>query len=69
MRSYDIEYQAFRREWLHRLRNMDPDDLVCELGIDTDTLIDALWFQIEQHIEKEYEYGEDEDCDEEDLGY
>lgn len=64
MRSYDTEYQAFRREWLHRLRNMDPDDLVSELGIDTDTLIDALWFQIEQHIAKEYDNGDEEDEDE-----
>ena len=67
MRNYDTEYQAFRREWLHRFSNMDPDELVCELGIDTDTLMDAIWFKVEEYIEKEYEYygeeveGEDED--------
>lgn len=63
MRRYDTEYQAFRREWLHRLSNMDPDELVCELGIDTDTLMDAIWFKIEEYIEKEYEYDQ-KDCDE-----
>ena len=61
MRRYDTDYQAFRREWLHRFSNMDPDDLVCELDIDTDTLMDVLWFKIEQHIEKEYEYYEDDE--------
>ena len=62
MRSYDTDFQSYRREWLHRLSNMDPDDIICELGIETDTLIDRLWFEIEEFIQKEYEYyGDDED--------
>jgi hypothetical protein len=66
MKGYDTDFQAFRREWLHRFSNMDPDDLICELDIDTDTLMDVLWLQIETHIAKEYEAYEDdeesEDC-------
>lgn len=60
MKSYDLDFQAFRRDWLHRFKNMDPDDLICELAIDTDTLMDALWLQIERHIEQEYTNDEDE---------
>ena len=60
-RGYDTDYQAFRRDWLHKLSNMDPDDIICELGIDTDNLIDALWLHIERFISKEYEdYGNEE---------
>jgi len=67
MKGYDTEFQAFRRDWLHRFSNMDPYDLVCELDIDTDTLMDVLWFKIEQHIAKEYDYYEDENEDDEDC--
>ena len=47
---------------------MDPDYLVDALGVDTDTLMDLLWRQIEEHIEttyeEEFDYGdeESEDC-------
>lgn len=65
MARYDIKFQAYRRQELHRLRNLDPDDIVSELNIETDNLIDRLWEEIEDYIElnyeKEIEYGEDEE--------
>ena len=60
MKSYDVRFQAFRREHLHRFANMDPDDIVCELGIDTDTLMEALWLNIEQYISQEYTDDDDQ---------
>jgi len=47
---------------------MDPDDIVCELDIDTDTLCDALWFKIEEYIETKYEEDlyEDEESEDDD---
>jgi len=39
---------------------MDPDDIVCELGIDTDTLMEALWLNIEQYISQEYTDDDDQ---------
>lgn len=68
MPKFDTQYQAYRRDKLHEFRNMDPDYLVDALGIDTDTLMDLLWRQIEEHIEttyeEEFDYGdeESEDC-------
>jgi hypothetical protein len=60
MPKFDTTYQAFRRDRLHVFRNMDPDDIVCELGIDTDTLMDALWFKIEEYIQQEYDNDNEE---------
>jgi hypothetical protein len=42
---------------------MDPDDLVDELAIDTDTLIEALWIKIESYIQQEYENENEDDCE------
>ena len=67
MPRFDTKFQAFRRDKLHMFRNMDPDSIVCELEIDTDVLVDRLWFEIEQHIEKEYEYYEAESDEEGDC--
>jgi hypothetical protein len=64
MPKFDIEYQAFRREQLHRIRNMDPDVLVAELDINTDTLMNVLWEEIEQHIEDNYNDDQENDDDE-----
>jgi hypothetical protein len=63
---YDTDYQAFRANLLSTLRNMDPDDLVDTLAIDTDTLISALWIKIEDYIQQEYEdeHSEDDDYEE-----
>ena len=68
MHKYDTDFQAFRRYWLQRFTNMDPDDIVCELDIDTDTLCDALWFKIEEYIETKYEEDlyEDEESEDDD---
>ena len=67
MPRFDTNYQAFRRECLHRFSNMDPDDIVCELDVSTDLLVDVLWFKIEEWIETKYEeeygYGEEETDD------
>jgi len=57
--QFDTDYQAFRRDKLHMFRNMDPDDIIYELGVDTDTLMDALWFKIEEYIQQEYNYDGD----------
>jgi hypothetical protein len=62
---YDTEYQAFRRAELHKLKNMDPDDIVCELKLETEDIIDKFWETVETYIEENY-YGEEEDSDEED---
>lgn len=70
MPKFDLKYQAYRREQLHIFRNMDPDDIVAELDIDTDTLMDRLWKELEQHIEENYndeEEGEDRYYPEEDC--
>jgi len=61
MPKFDIDYQAFRREQLHKLRNMDPDMLVAELDVNTDTLIDVLWEQVEIYIEENYDDNEEND--------
>jgi len=60
MVKFDTDYQAYRKDTLHRLRNMDPDELVDELAIDTDSLISALKDDIELYIEETY-YGDNED--------
>ena len=52
---------------MHRLSNMDPDDIICELAIDTDTLMDRLWEEIEEYIARAYDDEEEDlDDDEED---
>lgn len=58
MTGYDTEFQAYRRNELHKYKNMDPDDLVCELDIQTDELIDKFWEKIEITIEENY-YGDE----------
>ena len=63
--KYDTDFQAFRRDRLRFLSDMDPYDLVCELDIPTPVLIDRLWDFVELYIEKEYFTEEDlEDMDE-----
>ena len=66
MTRYDTGYQAHRRAELHKLRNMDPDDIVSELKLETDELIDKFWEKVETYIEENY-YG-DKDKDEDDEG-
>jgi hypothetical protein len=63
MARYDIEYQAFRREQLHQLRNMDPDVLVAELDLSTDALVDVLWEWVEQYIEEKYDGDQEDEYD------
>lgn len=65
MPRFDIEYQAYRREQLHKLRNMDPDVLVSELDVSTETLIDVLWETVENYIEENYDGDEEESSDDE----
>lgn len=65
MPRYDIDYQAYRREQLHKLRNMDPDMLVAELNASTDELMDVLWEHVEHYIEENYDGNEEENNEEE----
>ena len=71
MSKFDTHYQAFRRDQLHKLSNMDSDDIIYELGVETDLLMDVLWFRIEEYIqtkyEEEYGYGEEKKVDEDDF--
>lgn len=60
MTSYDTKFQAFRRAELHKLSNMDPDDLVAELKLETDEIIDKFWETIEYYIEENY-YGDEKE--------
>lgn len=66
MTRYDTEYQAFRRAELHKLRNRDPDDLVCELELETEDIIDKFWETVETYIERNYYGDHDESAAEED---
>lgn len=68
MPKFDTTYQAYRREQLHRFSNMDPDDIICELNVDTDLLMDVLWFKIEEYIETNYEDETDGDKEDDDEG-
>lgn len=61
MPKFDTKYQAYRRDQLNKYREMDPDVLIAELDIDTDILMDVLWFKIEEKIQEEYEDYADED--------
>jgi hypothetical protein len=57
MAKYDTTYQAFRRDQLNKYREMDPDVLISELDVDTDILIEVLWFKIEEKIQEDYNNG------------
>jgi hypothetical protein len=61
MAKYDTRYQSFRRDQLNKYREMDPDVLVSELDMDTDTLMDVLWFKIESKIQEDYEDEQNEE--------
>ena len=61
MTRYDTDYQAFRRDWLHKLRQMDPDVIVAELQLDTDEIIDKFWETVELYIEENYDGSEEDD--------
>lgn len=61
MTRFNTTYQAYRREQLHRFSNMDPDDIISELNVDTDLLMDVLWFKIEEYIEDNYANGDELD--------
>jgi hypothetical protein len=65
MPKFDIDYQAYRRERLHRYANMDPDMLVEELGVETLELMDALFYKIEKTIEQDYDEENEEPNEEE----
>ncbi len=60
MPKFDTRYQSFRRDQLHKYREMDPDVLIAELDIDTDILMDVLWFKIEEKIQEDYDEYEEE---------
>jgi hypothetical protein len=57
----DLEFKAFAIDAVCRLRALDPDDLVNELGIDTDNLIGALGTFIYTYIQEQYYGNADED--------
>jgi hypothetical protein len=40
---------------------MDPDILVAELNVDSDTLIDVLWEQVENYIEENYDDNQEQE--------
>ena len=63
MPRYDIQYQAFRREQLHKLSSMDPYDLVCELGVTSEEVLDKFWELVENRIESEYNEEDDIESD------
>jgi hypothetical protein len=48
---------------------MDPDVLVAELDIHTDTLMNVLWEEIEQYIEENYNDDEEDEDSSADYGY
>lgn len=54
-----LEFQAFRENEWHSYRNMDPDDVVAWLDIDTETLLIYLRPYIENKIKKDFD-GEKE---------
>lgn len=63
MTQFNTRYQAYRREQLHKLSNMDPDDLVSELNLSTDEIMDNCWEEIETYIEEGYTNDEEDDED------
>jgi hypothetical protein len=64
MPRFDTEFQAWRRDQLNKLRNMDPDDLVGELDLDTDEILDKMWEKVEFYIEENYYEYDEEECEE-----
>ena len=47
-------YEAFEQDLLNTLSNMDPDDLLDLLQIDTLLLLDILSPQVEDYIKEKY---------------
>jgi hypothetical protein len=63
--SNTMDFLIFRGEMMNTIKNMDPDELVDVLGLDTETLLDRLSSDIDNYIWQEYH-----DCidmEEEDL--
>jgi hypothetical protein len=63
MTQFDTAYQAFRREELHKLSNMDPDDLVSELKLESENIIDGCWEEVEIYIQEKYLDGDEEESE------
>jgi len=58
MKDYDFEFH------LETLREMDPDELVLELGITTDEIIDRFGYHVDKYIQDnfgDWSYDDEED--------
>lgn len=63
MSKLDLDFMAFRLSELHRLRNMDPDDIVFLLDVSTGELLKHLSPLVDNYIEEQYDNGNLDDSD------